>query len=339
VIDFPREIGLKRAVCRTKPDFIRYVKNAGDKTSCYMSLYSFRNLARSWKVDYESAVLDKAWWDFDSPDNEDTEQARRDAQTLVHRIIDEGVNPQNIRVIATGRGFHVYHLFIDTYSGREWSNALQRYERFVSVGLETLDGVGYPEKITRIPDTYNPKRGRWAVVVPVDDLLSDSPIPHTPDKNNVRLCPYRGEEGVSDGFKLSEWVKNHPVDILPQISLPEDFVIESAGSVPIPPCLEKAIQTSNPPHHVRVALVQHMGENLRWFASPSQLDSEQMSAIEDEIVEFISTLGWRDYNEATTRFGVRTNLKYERTPSCAWFVQRNLCVGECWRYDGTVRLK
>tara|TARA_R100000005_G_C4996537_1_gene203366 strand:+ start:1297 stop:2316 length:1020 start_codon:yes stop_codon:yes gene_type:complete len=339
VIDFPREIGLKRAICKTKPVFINYVKNAGNKTSCYMSLYSFGSMSKPWKVDYTSAVLDKAWWDFDDPNQADTEQARRDAQVLIHRLLDLGVDSKNIRIVATGRGFHVYQLFKESYRGRDWSNALQRYERMMSKGLETLDGIGYPEKITRIPDTYNPKRSRWAVVVPINHLIKDLPIPNKPDITFKEYCPYRGEEGVIDGFKLSEWVKTHPVDIMPQIPLPDDFVIGSAGTVPIPPCLEAAISTSNPPHHVRVALVQHMGENLRWFAPPEALDNEQTSAIEDEIVSFISSLGWRDYNESITRFGVRTTLKYSRTPSCAWFVQRNLCVGKCWRYDGTVRLK
>jgi len=340
MIGFPREIGLKRAICGDEPSFKRYIKKLGTRASCYTSLYSFVGTlpGKPWKIDYATAVLDRAWWDFDAPDDEDTEPALADAEDLIQRLLNKGVARENIRLVATGRGVHVYQLFWETYRGREWANAIQRYEAMMGKGLTTLDGVGYPEKITRIPDTFNPKRGRWAVVVKLDNFLAGDPIPPTPLRENRESCPMRGQEPIADAFRLSEWVKVHPVDILPQNMLPEDYQISSAGTVPLPACLDIAIRTSNPPHHVRVALVQHMGENLRWFAHPDSLSQEQTKEVENEIVEYISTLGWRDYNESITRRGVRSNLKYQRTPSCAWFVQRNLCMGKCWRYDGTVKI-
>ena len=340
MISFPREIGLKRAICKDKSQFTDYIKNLNRRASCYTSLYSFERTLRNspWKFDYSSAVLDKAWWDFDSPDDDNTQQALFDSQELVRRLEENGVNKRNIRIVATGRGVHVYQLFNEVFRGREWGNAIQRYETMLGRGLQTLDGVGYPEKITRIPDTYNPKRGRWAVVMKLDNFLSGEPIPNRPTKDNRIYCPLRGEEAIADGFSLSEWVKVHPVDILPQNTLPQDYKVGGANGVPLPDCLNVAIRTSNPPHHVRVALVQHMGENLRWFAHPDSLSPEQTKEVENEIVDFISTLGWRDYNEGITRRGVRTALKYVRTPSCAWFVQRNLCTGKCWRYDGTVKM-
>lgn len=340
MIGFPREIGLKRAICNDKDQLLSYIRGLNTKASCYTSLYFFerRLVNRPWKFDYSSAVLDKAWWDFDSPDEVDTKQALYDSQTLIARLEANGVDKHNIRVVATGRGVHVYQLFSTKYRGREWANAIQRYENMMGKGLQTLDGVGYPEKITRIPDTYNPKRGRWAVVMKLDNFLAGAPIPNHPIKNNRIYCPLRGEEAIADGFNLSEWVKIHPVGIMPQNTLPEDYKVGGAGDVPLPNCLDVAIRTSNPPHHVRVALVQHMGENLRWFAHPDSVSKDQTKEIENEITEFISTLNWRDYNEGITRRGIRTVLSYQRTPSCAWFVQRNLCTGKCWRYDNTVKL-
>ena len=93
----------------------------------------------------------------------------------------------------------------------------------------------------------------------------------------------------------------------------------------------------NPRHEVRIALAQHLYENLRWFAPPSTLTVKQKNDITEEIIDFISTLGWRDFNEYTSRKHVRSLLNYERTPSCSWLQTRGLCEASCWRDDGTRR--
>ena len=41
------------------------------------------------------------------------------------------------------------------------------------------------------------------------------------------------------------------------------------------PCLQREIELSNPPHHIRVALAQHLFEHLRNFSDPAALTAEQ----------------------------------------------------------------
>ena len=76
---FPREIGLKRRVCKSQDQFMEYVRRLIGKSSVYTSLYSFTKADsnKPWRMDYTSATIDKAWWDFDSGDKGGIEQSNK----------------------------------------------------------------------------------------------------------------------------------------------------------------------------------------------------------------------------------------------------------------------
>mgnify|MGYP003149482548 CR=1 FL=1 len=339
MITFPREIGLKRQLCSSKNQFSNYVKKLGGRSSCYTSLYHYENLLPNQRrVDYSSAVMDRAWWDFDAGPRGDIDAVKDDVWTLLQRL--EG----DVRVVATGRGFHIHQMFDEPIRGHDWEAKLNLYQREVAKGLPTLDGVAHSKKLTRIPGTFNPKRWRWAVNIDVDLFIKDPhgyEIPIKPDPKLNYRDPFTGET-VVDGFKFKSWcsqntslLKPKPFIMSADIQLP----VAGTGDIPIPPCLEAHIHHENPPHHVRVALAQHLFENLRLFGDAEMLSQEQKKHIEDEMTMFMKSLGWRDFSEHETRKHVRSILKYNRSPSCAWFKARNMCSGPCWRYDYTVNLE
>ena len=330
LLTFPREIGLRRNLCDTRNIFDDYITRINGKASVYTSLYSFerRHPTRSWKYDPDSVVMDRAWWDFDTTEEHDLEQVKQDVYTLLSKLQGD------VRVVFTGRGFHVHQLFSDPVRGQAIGKHIIRYENEMAKGLVTLDGVGNPQKLTRVPDTYNVTRKKWAVNIDKDAFFSDPfgyEIPTKPEHSLLRFDPFRGEKIESD-FNITRWIATHPVNEKQVINV-FDGEIGTLDQVPIPPCLEKAMKQENPRHHVRVALVQHLADNLRWFASPSSLSYEEKSEISDKICAFISTLGWRDYNPSITKFQVNSIMDYEHTPSTAWFKARNICTGPCWLHD------
>jgi len=333
-MNFPREIGLKRTICDNLKQFNDYVGKLNGKSNCYTSLYAFKNRRTdmSWKFDVDSAIIDRAWWDFDEGERGDIQSVKTDVCELIQRLGDT----RSVRLVATGRGFHVHQLFKRPVTGREWHEHLGRYQRQMANGLKTLDGVGFPAKLTRIPDTYNVTRNRWAVNIPVEAFLSDClhyPIPTTPNNKHAVLDPFTGDlEGVP--FDIVKWVADNPKQDVELQAFEGE--IGSAGEVPIPPCLERAVKHDNPKHDVRVALVQTMAEELRWFTDPTSLSQSELKEMEDTIFNYIKGLGWRDFNEYRSRLGIRTNLGYSRSPSCRWFNVRGMCKGKCWRYDGTI---
>jgi len=321
-LQFPRQIGLKRTRCYSYDEFVAYINRFNGKTDIYTSLYSFDD-----PNDYDSVVIDRAWWDFDMTEEHDMESVKSDVATLIQRLGD-----CDVQLVATGRGFHVHQPFKRPVRGREWSQHLDRYERAMAEGLKTLDGVGYPEKLTRVPMTFNRKRGRWAVPLDAKQFANevhDFTIPASPTPDMWSLDPFRGEAS-DDLFDLVLWNAENPRE---EVGGGYETVMvgEHEGEVNLPTCLNRAIRVSNPPHHVRVALVQEMARQLRWFADPDELPDDEKMGIAHTICQYIEGLGWTDYNPATTTRYVRGLMDYKNAPSPAWYRKHNLCTGQgCW---------
>jgi len=329
-LSFPREIGLRRTPCLSRNDFDSYVNSINGKASCYTSLYSFerKDELRPWKMDIESVVMDRAWWDFDMLEGGTLEDVKKDVATLVARLNGD------VRTVFTGRGFHVHQFFDKEIKGTSIAKHLDRYQRLMAKDLKTLDGVGFPQKLTRIPDTFNPTRRRWSVNIDTDAFIKNPiayNIPNKPQQSLLHLDPFRGEM-PKQRFNIIKWIADNPKkeEVIPSTKF--EGKIGNAGEIPIPPCLEKVMNHENPKHTHRIALVQHLAENLRWFAHPSTLTQEQKKDSIESIVTFISKLGWRDYNEHTSRFHVGTLIDYEHVPT-------KCCVdaGPCWAHDGIKR--
>lgn len=326
---FPREMGLRRRPCETREKFDEYVNNLNGKASIYTSLYGFerRHPTKAWKYDPESVVIDRAWWDFDTTPVHDIKQVKKDVATLLSKLNGD------VRVVATGRGFHVHEIFEKPVKGQAIARHILRYQTQKAKGLPTLDGVGNPQKLTRVPDTFNVTRGKWAVNIDVDKFITNPLtyiIPKEPKKELRKHDPFRGEKRPSN-FNIVRWIADNPaLEIQEPSTEPFDGEISSMNQVPIPPCLAKAIKHENPKHEIRVALALYLADNLRWFSSPDNFNAEETRQIGEEITDYISTLGWRDYNRQTTKSQVMSLLKYARTPSANWFKARNLCNDSCW---------
>ena len=331
---FPREMGLKRRRCNSESQFKEYVRRIIGKASCYTSLYSFDRMEqdRPWRFDYTTANIDKAWWDFDSGEHS-IESVKHDVAKLINRLVGD------ISLIATGRGFHVYQFFNKSVTGYEWRNHLNRYERDMAQGLTTLDCVGLPEKLVRIPNTFNPKRGRWAIPIDAREF-AESPdtfvIPTKPQPHHFQQCPILHPRNTPESFDFIRWVYDNPP---PQkgVNLGVfDGHISDISDIPIPPCISDATHRESPAHFARLALVQHLSEEFRMFASPDTVSNEQWDEIEDRIFNYIKGLGWRQFVPTKTRHGIRTNMKYKQSPTCKALASHNMCMGKCWRYDGTI---
>lgn len=333
MLSFPREIGLRRSLCDTRQSYDSYINKMNGRTSCYTSLYHFerRDTKRPWKTDVESVVMDRAWWDFDLTEDYDIVQVKKDVATLLSKL--EG----DVRLVATGRGFHIHQFFKSPMRGTAIAKHIDRYQRTMAKGLKTLDGVGNPQKLTRIPDTYNPKRGRWAVNICKEGFMFDPlnyTIPDRPDPTLKAHDPFVGRKPCGT-LNIPKWISDNPAPKKNIVAFTGNIGTNSTN-IPIPPCLETHIYSDNPKHHVRVALAQHLAENIRWFASPSTLTNTQQSEVEEGVVQFIKQLKWRDFNEHVTRKHLKTILSHENSPSCSWFQERNMCTGPCWRNDGTL---
>lgn len=343
-LDFPRQIGKKRTTCHSQRQMNSYLKKLSDKSSCYTSLYGFKRLYDDGKPDYSTAIIDRGWWDFDLGKNGvSIEGVKDEVHILCTRILNDHPT-SDIRVVATGRGFHVHQMFPkeQNVSGVAWSSELQRYEADMGAGLKSLDGIGYSEKLTRIPGTYNPSRKRWAVVIDLQTFL-DSPhdyiIPKSPSTMPKDKCPFFGLPVPATAFSLVDWVQANPKKKTASKAIlrtSDAAGIGAAGDVPLPPCINSLVKQPNPEHKARIFLVSELAYNMRWFAEPSSLSSDEKKVIEDEICAYIEGLNWLDYNPHITRKGVRSCMNYSNPPSCRSIQRRGWCHSPCWRDDGSL---
>ncbi len=337
LLNFPREIGLRRLTIGDREAYENYIKNYNGRTSLYTSLYSYEETQYSMgrRVIPETVVMDRAWWDFDTTDDYDIQAVKNDVRVLLTRLRGD------VRIVATGRGFHVHELFSAPVKGLAISKHLDRYQRKMATGLNTLDGVGHPKKLTRIPDTWNVARKRWCVNID-PDKFKRSPmsyaIPSQPQSSLKKFDPFIGMKSRSK-FDIRQWIKENPMEETHLVKVDSSTItIGDAIGIPLPTCLERAIKKENPRHDIRVALAQFLSQNLRWFADKDSMSKEQMDKIELEICNYISTLNWRDYNPKTTSQNVRYIINtYNNSPSPKWYLSRGYCDGNCWFCEGNVR--
>ena len=100
------------------------------------------------------------------------------------------------------------HQFFDKpVKGTAIAKHIDHYQRRQARGLRTLDGVGFPQKLTRIPDTYNPKRGKWAVNIDAACFYLDPnyQIPARPLRELKCYDPYTGDPPMG-GFNIRAWI-------------------------------------------------------------------------------------------------------------------------------------
>ena len=330
LLSFPREIGLRRHLCHNKKDMTDYIKNVNGKASCYTSLYSFENIHpnKKWKVDIDSVVIDRAWWDFDTTEDYDIVQVKKDVAQLLSKLTGD------VRVVATGRGFHVHQLFDKSVRGTAIARHLDRYQRIMAQGLKTLDGVGNPQKLTRIANTYNVTRKRWSVNIDTRKFMQNPlgyKIPNSPTKELRKYDPFFGMNNQSD-FSLPVWIASNPHKEDTILIKADNITVGCAGDVPLPTCLERAIKTENPRHEVRVALAQHLSQNLRWCADKNTLDYTQKQDIINTILNFIRKLNWRDFNENISLENITYMVDtYNNCPTPHWYISKGYCSGkDCW---------
>jgi len=153
---FPREIGKNRKVVKNKSDFVRFVNSHNGKQSIYSTVYAFVDLKKPWRCDYETAIVDKLFFDFD------TEHAYEDVVKLHAYCMERNLYH---RAQFSGGGYQFF-IFTDPAPLKDKKGALYNAQRSFEkqVGIECDAHVmGDVARICRITNTYNIKRRKWCI--------------------------------------------------------------------------------------------------------------------------------------------------------------------------------
>lgn len=157
---FPREVGAPRRIVHNMKAFLKYVNvHNGKKKAVYTTVYSFSKLHEDgYKPNYESAIVDKLFFDFDDKDCNAYEEAMK-----MHKYCKQ----ENIKhsIAMSGRGYHVY-VYTIIQALQYPKDAIKGGQMFFINKLEiTCDKqvIGDVSRLTRIPNTYNIKADRFCI--------------------------------------------------------------------------------------------------------------------------------------------------------------------------------
>jgi hypothetical protein len=168
---FPREVafgsrGKSRVLVKSQYEFDKYYHEKVPRTNFYMTVYSFSDVVENrfgrLCPDYQTALVNKIYFDFD--DERCLENARR-----VHGWARE-LGVLNT-VLFSGAG---YHLFL--FCRPSTQGAVRGFQHHLDsvLGLKTDSRhkgmFGDLSRVSRVPNTYNWKRGRWCVPISSDEL-------------------------------------------------------------------------------------------------------------------------------------------------------------------------
>tara|TARA_R100000008_G_scaffold34687_1_gene19699 strand:- start:5852 stop:6925 length:1074 start_codon:yes stop_codon:yes gene_type:complete len=347
--DFPREVGIFRKVVNTRRALEDYWKGLGNAKCAYTSVYGFRGLRPNKKRgEYTTAIVRHFVLDFDKKARIKGEvvdvdgdivlsQVRALHQMLMRKDIHHGV-------WFSGNGFHVWVRLWPVHhpaGGREMSVIKAAGRKLVNEWKEALNLTCLDPtvpfdmaRLIRIPNSYNAKEHaqRWSIPLSSEEILNDDyeSICEKASEQRKGAFPY-GNVGVDlpvESIREQRFNQN---------SEPVHFETVSMDSIIILPCVESAACQvgSNPPHEARFALVAWLAARLRNFLPVERTTAQMRKKHVDRVTDFIGTLKWADYDEATTMYHTRSIIEKGYTMRCSWIHDHGLCLGKCQFHDGT----
>ena len=188
---FPREVGLPRKTVNNIKEWLKFINlYNGKKKAVYTSVYSFKILDqvgnKPMKPEYNSAVIDKLFFDFDDKSCEAWKECNKFHQELLKK------NIKHI-MIMSGRGYHLY-IFTHPYSPKNVKSTIYNAQMNFVNSLNLLvdkQVIGNPAQLARVPNTYNVRGKRFCIPLTKeqfekgDDFIKQSAVKQNFVKNTV----------------------------------------------------------------------------------------------------------------------------------------------------------
>lgn len=162
---YPREVSRKRKVVYSWEEFVGYIKrNNGYSQMLSTSLYGFREFTEDGTPIYNSAVVDKLLYDFDSGEGYDP--------LIEARKLDSKLVGYERCRIMSGGGIHIIPL-IEPVELQWPSVAIKGLREYLASGVLKDDAVGgNVAQHVRIINTFNSKRLRYCIPLTDDQFMN-----------------------------------------------------------------------------------------------------------------------------------------------------------------------
>ena len=229
---FPREIRIPRKlVVNNQEELIQFINKNYKTSSLYMSVYAFTKWDGK-KADYNSAIVDKIYLDFDGYDK------RREILKFSTVLIEKNIKHT---IFFSGGGFHVY-IYVNPKI--KLNNKIQTLKnaQYYLIGkfdihpdMQVVNSSPVA-RISRIINTYNFRRRKYCIPITRTDLAQ--PMEHIFKKSEKKQNPITiyGEKF----FSIKKFDKDMP-EFKPKIEM-DDTIAGDISQIPLPPCIKKLIK-------------------------------------------------------------------------------------------------
>jgi len=215
---FPREVGPPRKIVNNLKEWLDFVNmHNGKKKAIYTSIYMFENIFTNSpkRPDYESAVVDKLFFDFDDKICNAWEECNKLHQECLN------LNLKHM-IIMSGRGYHLY-IFCKEEKLDNKKEAIRGGQLFFvnKLNLTTdMQIIGNVAQMARVPNTYHLKARRFCIPLTQTQFeKGDRYVKNLALKQNF-VCGYIGDRL----FELRKFDKeNDSEEIRLSVDIPLDL--------------------------------------------------------------------------------------------------------------------
>lgn len=312
---FPREVGPPRKTVYNLKEYLNYINvHNGKKKAIYSSIYWFKKIKENFKPDYDSAVIDKIYFDFD-----DKSCDAHFNMIKLHRFCEE----KNLKhsVVMSGRG---YHLYVHCKQARlkYKRHAIKQAQKYFIDKLKLIvdpQVIGNTAQLARIPNTYHPIAGRFCIPLNQDQLeRGNHYIRRLANRQNFVKNIFIGKElfNISQFDSKPRLDFKFCVDLEVNKNMIEERVIENC-----PDCVRRIINTPDAGWKERYLLILYLRE--RGFLIEEAADTLKRCLSDRKFYHCIKEEKQLQY------IYDRHDIVF---PKCEKIIQDGLCVGKCQFY-------
>lgn len=237
------EIGLpERIICDSKEKFLNIVNKYNGLKNIYRTVYNFRKLTVDKKIDYNSVLIDKMFFDFDGKNAFE--------ETLkIHDFLSKKDILHTVRF--SGKGFHVY-IFLRLVENLQnpkavLTNMFNYVEKKLNFNINYDFHVkGDISRLSRVLNTMNLKSKLFCISLKEEDLENLDRIRELAKKPRneeyffgKKLLEFPSYVyNVNEDYTMNQYFNNNSLIIKYDSSIEEKNEIFSF----LPPCLKQLLQ-------------------------------------------------------------------------------------------------
>ena len=298
-------------------EFIKDINLCNGKKSIYTTVYHFEKINNSGyrKLDYDSAVIDKLFFDFD--DDDCLDEVRRFHEHCVKENIMH-------TMLFSGGGMHFYVFVKKANITNKKECLFNMHKHFIDeLGLNVDHHItGDLARLTRVPNTYNNKRRRFCIPLEKKDLnLTLEEIREKAKTPTDNGCYHYGVRKLNP----DDFDNKIIVDIKYEFKEADETQLKEDANEKMPPCIRALLNNPDATYKERYLIIMYFKE--------MGYSKKEIEAILEKSLAPAKFVHCMKHERQIPYLFRRDDLMF---PTCENIAKDGFCPFKCKRYNKVV---